>query len=30
LIFEHDYYNEAATVVKNIKGFEGIPEQLSR
>lgn len=25
LIFEHDYYNETAEIVKNIKGFEGIP-----
>ncbi len=30
LIFEHDYFNEAASVVQNIKGFEGIPEQLGR
>lgn len=28
LIFEHDYYNEAASIVQNIKGFEGIPEKL--
>ena len=28
LIFEHDYYNEAAEIVKNIKGFEGIPDNL--
>lgn len=25
LIFEHDFFNVAASVVQNIKGFEGIP-----
>ncbi|HPB01589.1 MAG: MBL fold metallo-hydrolase [Bacteroidales bacterium] len=29
LIFEHDYHHEAATVVKNIKGFEGVPEKIT-
>ncbi|HBG70125.1 MAG: hypothetical protein A2W93_10330 [Bacteroidetes bacterium GWF2_43_63] len=28
LIFEHDYCNEAATVVKSIKGFEGVPTSI--
>ncbi len=28
IIFEHDFYNEAASIAKNIKGFEGIPEKI--